>query len=74
MIQETMRPIFIVGAARSGTTVIVQALCQGAGLPGYDEGHVLPLLNQLHRTVDDYFASLDSKVVSDGGVSFARSV
>ena len=66
MMQSTMRPIFITGAPRSGTTAIMQALCAGAGLPGYDEGHVLPLLNQLHQTVDDYFASLDPRILELG--------
>lgn len=64
MIEGTMCPIFIVGAPRSGTSAMVTSLIRGAGLAGYNEGHVLPLLNQLHQTVDDYFAALDGRILA----------
>lgn len=63
MIQHTMQPIFVIGAPRSGTSAIVAALRVGAEIPGYNEGHVLPLLNQLHQTVDAYFGTLDQKIL-----------
>ncbi|HMB89841.1 MAG TPA: sulfotransferase, partial [Rhodothermales bacterium] len=58
-----MQPIFVIGAPRSGTSAIVAALRRGADIPGYNEGHVLPLLNQLHQTVDDYFGALDKRIL-----------
>ncbi len=50
------RPIFILGSARSGTTITTQALQAGAGVNGYQEGHFLSLLHALHETVDDHFS------------------
>ncbi len=38
------KPIFIVGSARTGTSVMVAALRSGADIAGYNEGHFLSLL------------------------------
>ena len=48
-------PIFIVGSPRSGTSIITLALLEGAGIEGKAEGHVLPLLNKLLATVENYY-------------------
>lgn len=50
-----LSPIFIVGAARSGTTALATALQQGAGYSGFGEGHFLPLLGQLSGRVRGYY-------------------
>lgn len=34
------RPVFVLGSVRSGTSAVFKALKDGAGLPGYYEGHV----------------------------------
>jgi|GEM_PF-775395 len=47
-------PVFVVGSARSGTSVLAWAL-QGSGYFGYNEGHVLPLLRAIERDVDRHF-------------------
>jgi hypothetical protein len=49
------RPIFIIGSERSGTSVVASALINGARLPGYPEGHFLPLLSVLMKSVDEYY-------------------
>ena len=59
------RPIFVLGAARSGSSILTLGLTQGAGIPGLNESQVFPLLNQLLRTVDDYFDKLDASYVAN---------
>ena len=63
MIPRTGHPIFVIGPARSGTSAISLGLTRGAGLPGYNEGHVFPLLDQLCQTIDDYYASFDEEAL-----------
>ena len=58
-------PIFVLGAARSGSSILALGLTQGAELPGLNESQVFPLLNQLLETVDQYFAKLDDDYVSN---------
>jgi hypothetical protein len=41
------RPVFIVGMSRSGTTAMTLALQQGAGIPGYPEGHLFHVLREV---------------------------
>jgi hypothetical protein len=41
------RPVFIVGMSRSGTSAITSALLLGAKLPGYPEGHLFNVMQQL---------------------------
>ncbi len=48
-------PIFILGSPRSGTTIITLALREGANIPGYQEGHFLPLLKLLIDEVEKYY-------------------
>ncbi|HXA48477.1 MAG TPA: hypothetical protein VNW52_12655, partial [Burkholderiaceae bacterium] len=42
------RPIFILGAGRSGTSALTAAL-MGADIAGFGEGHVFPLINEIAR-------------------------
>jgi len=51
------RPIFILGAARSGTTAIAMALMHGAQISGHGESHVLGLLPSLHRALHEYYVA-----------------
>jgi len=51
------QPIFIIGAARSGTSVITAALKNGAGIEGFNEGHFLPLLYVMFNHIDRFFES-----------------
>jgi hypothetical protein len=53
-IAET-RPILVIGPARSGTTIITSALIAGAGIEGFREGHFLPLMTHLNRTIDNFY-------------------
>jgi hypothetical protein len=49
------RPIFIVGAVRSGTTAMGEALSKGTRYQGFPEGHVLDLAIRLMGTVHFHF-------------------
>lgn len=53
----TQRPIFVLGAARSGTSAIVAALRSASRYEGYDEGHIFPLLSDLLQTLADYYSA-----------------
>ncbi len=51
-------PVFIVGCARSGTSVLVNALIDAAGIRGWRRGHLFPLLSSLLSCAKDYYAEL----------------
>jgi hypothetical protein len=51
-VDPLQRPVFILGAARSGTSTIVSALRAATRYKGYDEGHVFPLLRSLLLTTN----------------------
>src|SRR5262245_4648025 len=44
-------PIFVVGMSRSGTSAMTLALLKGAQLPGFTEGHLFNLLEELLRSL-----------------------
>ncbi len=52
---ETQLPLFILGPARSGTSVITLALLESASYVGTGEGHLLPLAHALVSAVDRYY-------------------
>lgn len=49
------QPIFILGSGRSGTSILTSAVKSGAKIPGFGEGHFLPLLGSLIREIELYF-------------------
>jgi hypothetical protein len=51
-------PIFILGSVRSGTSAMVNALREGARLPGHHEANVAPLMQMMIDVVDGYFSNL----------------
>ena len=52
---ETQLPLFILGPARSGTSVITLALLESASYVGTGEGHLLPLAHALVSAIDRYY-------------------
>ena len=57
-----VKPIFILGAGRSGTSVITGALKSGAHIAGYYEGHFLPAILPLVNGVDKFYNSKRSAI------------
>jgi hypothetical protein len=53
---DTQWPVFVLGAARSGTSAIAQALLSSGGYEGHEEGHLLPLLQRLLNAVHVFYA------------------
>lgn len=48
--------VFIIGPARSGTSITYMAMREIFGLPGTGESHVVPLFDQLLRTFEGHVA------------------
>lgn len=48
-------PVFIVGAPRTGSSFVCEALIRGGGLVGGAEGHILPLLADLDHQIAGYY-------------------
>jgi hypothetical protein len=53
--QSTKGPIFILGSGRSGTSVLNSALRMAAKIPGYPEGHFIPLIGYLMPEIDRFY-------------------
>ena len=53
-------PVFIVGAPRTGSSFVCDALIRGAGLIGGAEGHILPLLSDLDQQIAGYYKLMDN--------------
>jgi hypothetical protein len=52
---QIVKPIFILGSGRSGTSVLSAALRTGARIQGYPEGHFLPLIHYLVKEIDRFY-------------------
>lgn len=50
-------PVFIVGSARSGTSVVAAVFHQALGIPGSREGHYFSQLAGIHRAVSRHYDS-----------------
>lgn len=57
-------PIFVLGSVRSGTSVTVRALVDGAGIRGRDEGNIGALMRQMLDQVEEYFTNLSDEYLS----------
>lgn len=60
--------VFIAGAPRSGTSILLFAMKDVFGLPGYGESHVIPAFSQMVHTLFTYmkeFEALDSSVLDE---------
>lgn len=54
MPNKECRPVFIVGSSRTGTSVVVNALLDGAEIPGHREGHYIPIVHFLAKAAQEY--------------------
>ena len=67
---ELQFPVFILGAARSGTSAIALGLLDGGRYEGFGEGHLLPLAHELLSIVDNYY----HRNAGDGSDTVMRNV
>jgi hypothetical protein len=70
--EEKPIPIFIVGSERSGTSVLRDALVNVYGIPGFGEGHLVPVLGEVEKSVKDYFASFQGYVKPGADLAVVR--
>lgn len=59
------QPFFIIGAARSGTSLITWELKNGAKIEGFHEGHFLTLLYIILNDIDRFYKSRHQVQVVD---------
>jgi hypothetical protein len=55
VVDEQQHPVFVLGAARSGTSAISTALLKTRYYQGFGEGHLLPLAHALVLTCASYY-------------------
>jgi Sulfotransferase family len=55
-LDATQFPVFILGAARSGTSAVAQALLKCGEYQGFEEGHFLWLLRRFLDTIHGFYA------------------
>jgi hypothetical protein len=53
---DEQHPVFVLGAARSGTSAIAQALINATRYEGFREGHLLDLAGPLFDTISKHYA------------------
>ncbi len=52
---EHQHPVFILGAARSGTSAVTLGLLDSTRYVGMGEGHLMPLASLLSKSIEDYY-------------------
>jgi hypothetical protein len=62
-------PIFILGAARSGTSALYTALVSASVAEGFGEGHFFPLLKSMESSVQEYYRQHQSSILNGASTS-----
>ncbi len=57
---NSSKPIFIMGSARSGTSILTYSINKALGLRHYGEGHFLGILPKIIPTIGSYFTAAQS--------------
>jgi hypothetical protein len=65
-------PVFVLGAARSGTSAVAQALLKTGYYAGHEEGHVLALMAQQMKTIQDYYDANGEETLASRDTTLAR--
>jgi hypothetical protein len=68
------RPVFVLGAARSGTTAMAAALRNGAKFAGHGEGHILGLLPTFHMTLHRYYEANGEELIRETTIARVPSL
>jgi hypothetical protein len=59
---QQQTPLFILGAARSGTSALQAAIVRSSDYLGFDEGHVLPLIRNLRSAVFQFYMANEKRL------------
>jgi hypothetical protein len=59
---SVQRPVFILGAKRSGTSAVTQALLRSGRYAGQEEGHLLGLVGRLIELVEQHYEVNETEV------------
>jgi hypothetical protein len=54
-------PLFILGAARSGTSALQAVATRTLGYVGFNEGHIVPLINTLQSAISKFYAENEER-------------
>jgi len=68
----TQRPVFILGAARSGTSAVAQALLKLDSFEGHEEGHMLDLLAHFAVTLRKFYVFNGDEQSPERNTTIAR--
>jgi hypothetical protein len=71
-VDPVQQPVFILGAARSGTSAIAQALLKLGVFEGHQEGHMLDLLAHLAVATNKFYQLQHDEVVGNRDTTIAR--
>ena len=66
LVSRNARPIFVIGSARSGTSIITTAIRSGANISGCNEGHFLSLISFLMPEIESYYSKRESLMNKKG--------
>ena len=66
------RPVFILGAKRSGTSAVTQALLRSGRYAGQDEGHLLGLVGRLIELVEQHYEANETEVTEQRNTFITR--
>ena len=69
---ESHRPVFILGSARSGTSAIAHALLAATRYQGYEEGHLLDVLAPLMVDLETFYNSKSDEWTAGRNTAIAR--
>ena len=65
-VNRHVKPIFVIGSARSGTSIIAKAIKSGVDIPGCNEGHFLPLISFLMQEIEEYYQKKEFLMAKKG--------
>jgi hypothetical protein len=69
---DSQQPVFILGAARSGTSAITQALLKLGIFEGHEEGHLLDLLAHFSVALNKFYELKYDEIAGDRDTAITR--
>ena len=60
-----VKPVFVIGSPRSGTSILAMGLRASLGIQSYSEGHFLPLANHLLDALKNYYVKMTDSLSNE---------